>query len=639
MQIDASFDLPPLKKPIYGYAQRRLLLDVSQPTIHIEKLSSELLRSYLGGRGLNMHYLYHHRAPARDPLAPASPILFATGPFAGTMYSGGGRFNVSGRSPQTGLLGDSNAGGFWGPELKYCGFDQLVIRGRTRYPSVLLLSDEQMELVYYPKLKEQTVKDTLTLLQNSLCPEKEWQIAAVGPAAPRGVTFAGIFANGARAAARTGMGTLLASKGIKAIALRGAYSVVPQDPDTFTSRLRDFETNIIEHPEYSKRIWMGTTKLMTELNDIGALCTRHYTAGNFNEIETVSGETVAENFKIRSKACHACNLPCSRVLDVSNPDKNQNFRMEGPEFEALAGFTSKLGIDDLPWALWAIDYCNEQGIDAITTSECIAVVMEAFENNLVDEADTGGLRLRFGNKNAACQFLRQIAEVQGFGEKFQEGAVEGAASLSKEVKKLVMHVKNLEIFQADPRGMKGYALGVAVASRGGDHLRSEPWFEFNGNEKEAVRRFGIPEVAHRLAIKGKGQLVKHFEEKAAVADSLEVCKNTFNNMELPTYERVTTLYQALTGITMSPDQMQHVGERIVNVERLYNLALGLSPTDDTLPSRFTKEVLPEGKSADEVVPIATLVKDYYQARSWRLRDGYPKKEKLKELGLKDKILT
>jgi len=619
---------------IHGYARRRLVVDLPALDAREEALDQDLLRDYLGGRGLNVQYLHAHRDPTVDPLDPSTPILFATGPFAGTLYPGGSRFNVTGPSPQTGLLGDSNAGGFWASALKNCGLDQLVVTGKTEGPAVLALTENEVALYQLPEIAELTVKELLLHLHGIL-PGRDWQVLASGPAATRGVKYAGLFANGARAAARTGMGTLLASKGLRAVALGGNLPVGVSNPRRFQALLRKLEEEIYAHPEYLVRTFMGTTKLMSALNQLGALSTRHYTSGVFDRIDDVSGETVARTYKKRSKACHGCPIPCSRSLEVDDGPGGVDgaLRMEGPEFEGLAGFTSKLGISDLAWALWAVDYCNEQGIDAITTSECLAVSMESYERGLIGRDQTGGLDLRFGNKEAAAELLRQIAEVRGFGARFRDGALAGGRSLGHGVAALVMHVKGLDIFQADPRGMKAYALGVAVASRGGDHLRSEPWLEFSDDEEQAVRRFGKPEVAHRLEHAGKGLLVKHYEDKAAISDGLEVCKNTFNNMELPTYDAAAELYEALTGIPMDAETLELAGERIVTVERLYNLAHGLTPADDTLPDRFTSEPLEEGGSKGETVDIERLKTDYYRARDWSLETGRPSRAKLQQLGL------
>ena len=621
--------IEPLQGSVKGYAQRRLVVELPALDVEVEQLSKKLLRKYLGGRGLNVRYLFDHQNFEFDPLSPENPIIFATGPFAGTLYPGGGRLNVTGHSPQTGLLGDSNTGGFWGAELKACGFDQLVIKGRSCEPGVLSITDDTVTYHKVPDIEKATIKETINHVEQVL-PGSDWQILSTGPAAWRGVRFSGLFTNAARAAARTGMGTLLASKGIKAIAVRGQTPVSAAEPERFASLLKRLDEQIYQHPEYLERTFLGTTKLMNALNDLGALSTNHYTSGVFCSIDKVSGETLARTYKTRSKACHGCNIPCSRALDVKG-----QIKMEGPEFEGLAGFTSKLGISDLAWSLWAADYCNEQGIDVITASECVAVSMECYERGLIDQDDTGGLQLNFGNVEAAEQLLREIAQVTGFGALFKHGAVQGAAELGEEASRLVMHVKGLEIFQADPRGMKGYALGVAVASRGGDHLRSEPWLEFSEDAEEALERFGIAEIAYRLKNRGKGILVSHFENKAAISDGLEVCKNTFNNMELPDHELTAQLYQSLTGIPMDAEQLELAGERIVNLERLYNLGHGLRVEQDTLPERFVSEPLEQGPSAGETVDIQRLVDDYYKARSWDPETGFPTGEKLQELNLVD----
>jgi len=431
------------------------------------------------------------------------------------------------------------------------------------------------------------------------------------------------------------MGTLMASKNLKAIAIRGTGGVSVHDPQRFREAINRLQEKIRIHPEYDIRVRLGTTQLITALQKIGGLPTRHFQSGTFESAAAVSGETIETTYKQRSKGCFACSIPCSRYLEVRD-ERFPTLRFEGPEYEPLAGFTVRIGCDDLPLALHAVDRCNRLGMDAISVSEVIAWAMECSERGLLPSSKTDGLNLRFGNGDAALALIEKIAMRDGLGDVLADG-VRTAVSRLGIGKDLAMEVKGLELFQADPRAMKGYGLGNAVASRGADHLRSEPWFEFSGDRQEGIRRYGVADSADRLAWRGKGLLVKDFEEKAAIADALGVCKNTYNNMEVLDWDETAELLTAATGDDWTGESVRLAGERIVNTERLINARFGMDRRHDTLPKRFLEE--PAGPidspSAGSVVELESMLDEYYAARGWDLVTGLPTDSKLKELEIGD----
>jgi aldehyde:ferredoxin oxidoreductase len=460
-------------------------------------------------------------------------------------------------------------------------------------------------------------------------------VAAIGPAAEHGVLFSGVFVNLTRPAARTGMGTVMASKYLKAIAVRGTGGIRVADPPHFRECIARLNERIFSHPEYEIRSRLGTTRLIKSLQAIGGLPTRHFQSGLFEATDVVSGETIEQRYKVRGKACFACNIPCSRYLDVDDL-RFPNLRFEGPEYEPLAGFTARVGNANLPLALHAVDRCNRFGMDAISVTEMIAWVMELGQRGILGSAEADGLDLEFGNGETILALMEKIANREGFGDVLADG-VRAASHKLGLGQDLAMEVKGLELFQADVRAMKGYALGNAVASRGADHLRSEPWFEFSGDTDEAIKRFGIPDVADRLAWKGKGKLVALFEEMAAISDALGVCKNTYNNMEVLDWDQTAELLTATTGWSWTGKDVQQVGERIVNAERLLNARWGITRRDDTLPSRFLEEPAgpPDSPSAGSIVELSLMLEEYYNVRGWNLATGLPTAAKLRELGLED----
>jgi aldehyde:ferredoxin oxidoreductase len=431
------------------------------------------------------------------------------------------------------------------------------------------------------------------------------------------------------------MGTVMASKNLKAIAVRGTGLIQVADMPRFNEIIARLDAAIYQHPEYEQRVRLGTTKLLRALNDIGALPTRHFQEGRFEDADAVNGEAIERLYKIKSKACFACTIPCSRFLVVDDP-RFSGLRLEGPEYEPLAGFTARVGNSDLALALKCVDLANRYGMDAITLSEVISWAMECHQRGILSSDQADGLDLTWGNDHTILSLVHKVANREGFGDLLAEGVRKAAERLGKGSEQFAMHGKGLEVFQGDPRAIKAYGLGNAVASRGADHLRSEPWFEFSNDPEEGIRRFGMPETAFRLESRGKGLVVKHFEEMAAVADSLEVCKNTYNNMEVLSWDQTAELLQAATGWDITGDDVQRIGERIVNLERLLIAREGITRQEDTLPIRFLQEPMPEGSgpSTGSVLELEAMLDEYYVARGWDQETGLPTRAKLRELDLR-----
>ena len=621
----------------YGYCNQALRINLTERTITKEALGEDFLKDYLGGRGLNVRRLYEEVPPEVDPLSEDNKMFIGVGPLTGTLFPGAARVNFTAKSPQTNILGDSNTGGFLGPEIKFAGFDQIILEGKADKLSYIYIKDGEAEIRSAEHLRQLDTFETQEKLKKELG-DSRTQIAAIGPAAENGVKYSGIFCNMVRAAARTGMGLVLASKNIKAIAVRGTMDLGAKEPVKFKNLIDKMDQEIKNHSEYETRTRLGTTQLVSSLNELGCLATRHFQTGYFAEADQVSGEYLEENYKKKEKGCFACTIPCSRYFEITE-GKYAGLKSEGPEFEGLAGFSSRVGVSNIEDALHAVDLCNRYGLDVITTSECVAFTMELYEKGILSKAEVDGLEPVFGNSDAVFALIEKIKDRAGFGDILADGVLKAAERIGKDTKKLAMHVKGLEIFQADPRGIKGYGLGVAVATRGGDHLRSEPWFEFSEDAKAGKKRFGHPEAAFRLEYKGKGNVVKFYEERCVLADCLEACKNTLVNMEIISFKEAAELLNYLTEYDFTPAEIQKSAERIMNVERAYIVREGIRREDDTLPERFLKEPLPEecGDSAGSVVELEPMLDEYYKARNWEIETGIPKEEKLRELGLNEII--
>jgi aldehyde:ferredoxin oxidoreductase len=619
---------------MYSYGGNILRINLTDGTIQRHPTEEQLARAFLGGRGLNVKRLWDELPAHTDGLSPQNMLVFGVGPLVGTLFPGGARFNVTAMSPQTGILGDSNAGGFFGPELKFAGYDQVIIQGRADHPVYLWIKDDAVELRDARGLWGQDVWETTAAIKRELG-DTDVQVAAIGQGAENGVRFAGVFVNLNRPAARTGMGAVMASKNLKAVAVRGTGLFPVADMARFSEIIEQLDEVIYNHPEYEIRCRLGTTKLIKALDSIGGLPTRHFQRGRFKEADVVSGEAIEELYKIKSKACFACTIPCSRFLVVDDP-RFPGLRLEGPEYEPLAGFTARVGNGDLALALKCIDLANRYGVDAIALSEVISWAMECYQRGFLSREEADGLDLTWGNGETILTLIHKVAHREGFGDFLADGVRKAAERLGRGSEEIAMHGKGLEVFQADVRSIKAYGLGNAVASRGADHLRSEPWFEFSNDPEEGIRRYGIRETAFRLEYKGKGLVVKHFEEMAAISDSTGVCKNTYNNMEVLDWEGTAELLRAATGWDLTGQEVQRIGERIVNLERLFIAREGITRQDDTLPRRFLEEPLPEGSgpSTGSVLELGPMLDEYYRARGWDVETGLPTEEKLEELGLR-----
>ena len=613
-----------------GYAGKILRIDLTERDVKISRVERSLVAGYLGGRGFNSKGLYDEIPPGADAMGPNNKLFLSTGPLVGTMFPTASRFNISAKSPQTGILGDSNAGGHLAPEIKFAGYDQIVLEGKSSEPVYVFVNDDEIGFMDASHLWGKDVYETDEIIRSDLG-DRGVQTAIVGPAAERGVRFAGVYANLMRAAARTGMGTVMASKGVKALAVRGSGSVEVAHPRAFVELVEEIEEEIYAHEQYWPRRRMGTTRILMMANAGGFLPTRHYTSGIFEHAEEVSGERLAEEFNVKTRGCFACTIPCSRFYVVKEGEFKGLYG-EGPEYEALGSFTSRVGNSDLGLALKANDLCNRLGLDALTAGECISWAMELHERGLLTKEETDGLDLSWGNGDAMLALIEKIAKREGFGDILADGSRAAAEKLGKG-RDLAMHVKGLDIIMADPRGLKGFGLGYAVSSRGGDHLRSEPFLEMSDDPAIGERMFGVPEATLRLADRGKGKLVSYFEDWNAVIDALEPCKNIMQNMEILTFDRASKVIEACTGLKMSPADVRRVGERIVNVERAFNVREGIRRRDDTLPRRFREETLPEGASAGTVFDLEPMLDEYYDERGWDRETGIPHAETLERLGL------
>jgi len=594
---------------LHGYGGHILRVDLTSGKIRREKTDPEYLLQTIGGRGLNSMRLFEELDRKADPLSPENILMIGVGPLTGTLLTASAYMTISGRSPLTGILGDSAAGGHFGPEMKFAGYDQLIVTGKSDKPCYLLIADDHVEIRDADHLWGKDIWQATTAIRKELN-DNAVQVAAIGPAGENLVKYATVACNYSRMCGRTGMGCLFGSKQLKAVAIRGTGQISVADTLRYLDLCKALDDKIIKHPEYEKRKSLGSTLLMKALNNIGILPTDHFQRGICDYVDRISGERLAQEFKVKNKSCYNCNIHCSRYF--ISPETE----CEGPEYETLCSYTSRIGNDDLEFALRMNSYLNRMGVDSLSSGETIGWAMECIQRGLLTPDDFGGLDFSWGNKETIEKLLPMIVYRKGIGDAFAEGTRHLAKHFGKGTEEYAFHVKGLDLICGDPRGIKAFGLTYAIASRGGDHLRAEPFFELTERYEEAEKRFGIRDIADRLSDNGKAILVEYTERQALLTDCMTMCKNIGLSMDIIDFEFASGLLIAGTGLRFTPNTIDKALRGIIEIDRRMNIDFGIDAGEDTLPKRFTQEPLTEGPSKGTVVPIERMVKDYYRLRGW-----------------------
>ena len=617
-----------------GYAGKLLYVDLSREKISVKPYPEDLALNYLGGAGLCSRLLYNMIGPEVDPLGPENVLVFATGPLTGTLFPQASRHVVAAKSPLTGIWGESHAAGHWGPELKFAGYDAIIITGRSPSPVYLLIEDENVELRSALDLWGLTVYQTDDALREKH--GEDVKVACIGPAGENLVRFACIMNDRDRAAARSGMGAVMGSKRLKAIAVRGTGQIEVADPENYMSYVKEWHRRMLEHPFTEGRAKYGTTNLIELMQEIGRLPTYNLRQGVFEEYEKISGETLRRKHLIKPRADFACLQRCGRYTAVHT--EPYRYIAGGPEYETLCSMGSRCGVSNLEAVLYGHWLCNALGMDGISAGATISWAMECYEEGLITKQDTDGLELRFGNHEAMITLLKKMAYRQGFGGILAEGSWRAARIIGRGTEKYVMHVKKQEIASQEPRAQKSMGLASATAARGADHLYAFPVLDEVGFDKEIKERFGpqyLPEIADKLNPKYKGFMVKECEDFMVVVESVGVCKYGTQIPPVFYYEDIAKALQVTCGLPLTEKDLRIIGERIVNLNRAFNLREGITRKDDTLPPRLTKEPAPKGPAKGHVVELEQMLNEYYRHRGWDVETGKPTYQKLVSLGLED----
>lgn len=615
-----------------GYAGNILEVDLSRNNTSESELDEELVRDYIGGAGFCARILYDEIDPDTDPLGPSNVLIFATGPLTGTLFPQGSRHVIAAKSPLTGIWGEAHAAGHWAAELKFAGYDMVIVRGRADKPVYLWINDGNVEIRDAEDLWGLNTDETDERLEEEL--GSGVKQLYIGPAGENLVRFAAVMNDLDRAAARSGLGAVMGSKNLKAIAVRGSQDIPVALPDEYDDLVDRLHQKMLDDPLMQGRVEYGTWGLVDLMNDIGRLPTRNFQTGVFEDADKIGKERLKQDYLVKARADFACLQRCARFTAIS--EGSYSYAGGGPEYEALCGLGSKCGVSDADALMYALHLCNLYGLDVCSCGGTIAWAMECYEKGILTKEDTDGLELTWGNIDAEIELIEKITNREGFGDLLAEGSFRAAEEVGDESKEYVMTVKRQEIAAQDGRAQKSMGLANATAARGADHLYGFPTLDEAGFEDSIRKRYGdkyMPEMADRLDPKYKDKMVKINEDFGIVVESLGVCK--YGTMMPPTffYPDLAEAIRVTIGMDLSVEDLKEIGERIVNLNRVFNVREGITREEDTLPDRLLDDPSPEGPAEGEVVEIDEMLDAYYEDRDWRVEDGIPKEEKLQELGL------
>ncbi|MBM4305797.1 MAG: aldehyde ferredoxin oxidoreductase family protein [Deltaproteobacteria bacterium] len=609
-----------------GYTGKIINVDLTRSTVKTEPIREDWLEPFIGGSGLGAKYLYEMTDEKTNPLGPENPLIFMAGPFTGTPVPLSGRHAVVSRSPLTNIFGESDVGGTWGAQLKKAGFDGIIVTGKSEKPVYLWINEEKVEIRDASHLwgKDTYEIDPILLKET----HEKAAVSAIGQAGENQVLIAAIMTDGkeGRAAGRCGLGAVMGSKKLKALVAYGTKKVVTSSPEEVVNLPKEYSAMIVKNAENFRKY--GTAGSLSVFESMGTLPIQNWKfIGRWEEsAEKINGFTLSETLLTGRYFCDACILGCGRKVKVEQ-GPYAGVDGAGPEYETLALLGSNCLIDDLEALCYANELCNRFGLDTISTGGVIGFGMEAYEKGLIDQEDTGGIELRWGSSQALIEMIKMIAHQKGFGEVLGKGVKRASEIIGKNSVEFAMHTKGLEFPAHDPRGYNAGATGFATSSRGACHLSGlSHTFERVLKSPE----MGIPEPIDRFEIKGKGILTAKSQNLMGMMDSLKLCK--FILFGGITVTHIAKWYQLVTGREMSIDDFAKTGERIFNLKRLYNVRLGISRKDDTLPFRSLtfKRI---GKGITPSLPsLGHTLGEYYEYRGWS-EDGIPTPEKLKELGL------
>jgi aldehyde:ferredoxin oxidoreductase len=627
----------------YGYKGKILRVNLTKKEVKVEELKKDWCKLYIGQSGFGAKILWEEMQPKTDPLGPDNILISSTGPFTGTLIPGSGSIFYEFKSPATEAWAETRSGGSFGPKLKFAGFDLIVVTGKAEKPVYLWVHDGTCEIKNAEQLWGRTVHDTTDRILREIG-EPEASVACIGPAGEKLVKFAAIMNDYDRAAGRTGGGAVFGSKNLKAIAAGGEEGIEAADPDKFYEAVMEASEAMRKYFFQELIGGLGTLGLVNALNAAGALPTKNFATCFFPAADIVSGETLAEKYLIKRRACFGCTIGCGRYVWVPF-GRFMTPPHEGPEYET----TDMIGVQSLLENLEAVvraNYlCNNYGLDTISTGNVIAFATEAFEKGILTEKDTDGLKLEWNNSDVLLTLIDKIGKREGVGNLLAEGVKRAAEKIGKGADKFAVHVKGLEVPAHDPRGeSRSFAIQYAVEPRGACHMHPN-WagaYDFvpldNGLKPHGLP-WPPPDKFAETRVK-RGVAYKLLALHGELANMLGICVfylwgGEDFGLACLTPKRLATLYSTLTGFKMDEFELMKAAERVWNLKRCFNVREGLTRKDDKLPKRLLEPIM-TGPTKDQAVKDPDgMLDEYYEASGWDKKTGIPTRRKLEELGLKD----
>ncbi len=614
-----------------AWAKKLLRVNLTEGTCKTEPLNMEWAEKYLGQRGLATKYFVEEVDPKVDPLSPKNKLIMATGPLTGTSVSTAGRYSVITKGALTGAIACSNSGGFFGNEMKNAGLDLIIFEGKSKKPVYLFVDNDDAKLIDAADLWGTSVWDTEDAIK-SKHQDPQIRVASIGISGEKGVKYACVVNDYHRAAGRSGVGTVMGSKNLKAVAIRGTLGVRVDNPKKFMAAVAKGKQVLADNAVTGQGLpAMGTQVLMNVINEVGALPTRNHLGSQFDGAADISAEAMAEPRAsdgkpnlVTNAACFACTIACGRISTIDRTHYTVAKRPEyqvasgGLEYEAAWALGAATGVNDLDALTFANFICNEQGFDPISFGATVGAAMEMYEKGVLTKKHTGGIALNFGNAKALTKLAELTGQAKGFGAEIGLGSKLLCAKYKRPA--LAMQVKGQEFPAYDGRGIQGMGLSYATSNRGACHLRGYT---------VASEILGIPEKTDPLATKGKAGLVIAFQNATSVVDSAGICVFTTFAWSL---DDIAPQIDAACAGDWSVDNLLLVGERIWNLERKFNLDAGFTGKDDTLPKRLLKDAAKTGPAKGLTSGLDKMLPEYYQLRGWS-KDGVPSNKTLSRLAL------
>jgi aldehyde:ferredoxin oxidoreductase len=611
---------------MYGYAGSILKVNLGTGKISKEPLKEDLVKGFIGGFGVSAKILYDNLAPMTNPYSPENIVIFSTGPAQGTLIPGSGRGLFVSKSPLTNRVFNSNVGGYIAAELKYAGYDFLIITGKASSPVYIAIDGDNVEIKDASKLWGRTTYETQTLIKEELG-DKRFQVACIGPGGENLVKYSAIIHN-FHAAGRGGIASVLGSKNLKAFAVRGDKSVEVPDMEAMLTFYKEITEKCTKHPTLPG---YGTTVALGTINKIGCLGTRNWQTEVFEGAANIDGYTTIPRYRIRDIACTGCPMGCGKIQEISE-GRYAGASAKGPEYETLYSLGSLVGVDDFGALVSAARLCDEYGLDTISTGVSIAWAMECYEKGLLTKEETDGIDLKFGNGDALNEVIKRIAYKNGYlGNLLARGVKEASETVGCGSQYFAMHFKGLELAGHSPRGVKAWTLGYSVGWRGGSH--------HDGRAHDI--EYPKPFEERALKFEDKPEIVYKTVHRVMIEESLITCRffgGYYGSLE--PNENHLKILSLTTGFNMTLEELWKTARRIRTLIRCLEVRDGFSRKEDVNapPPRMLNEPIPEGPSKGAYAKPSEfkfMINKLYDLMGWERETGKPKKETLKELGLSD----